>query len=219
MSRTNTQGPRTRDLVPQAKRGPGRPSKVEDVARRLSRVIDDVLRKPGERVSQAEMLRRAGVPKSTLDELKDHELVKPLKALMLGIAQARGSADATVDSGVHAARQAAESESEGVAQHDVPSEVLDLVRITGVYSEKMRTAVGAMGRFMGRHVRAKHVSALPMTVRELEMAVRQLQGVLLALKPLNEQWLAGPGKAPGAGQDERGALQLDLRIPSDPQGP
>lgn len=212
MIRTNPHVPHPERSAPQEKRSPGRPSKVEEVACRLGRVIDDVLAKPAERISQAEILRRARVPKSTLDELKNDERIRPLKDLMRGLALARESVDMTVESGVQHARQATAADTRGARPDDLPADVLDTVRIAGVYGEKMRTAVGAMGRFIGRQRQLRHVSALPVSVRELELAVRQLQGVLLALKPLNDQWLDGPGKNPQVAQDERGALELDLRM-------
>jgi hypothetical protein len=80
--------------------------------------------------------------------------------------------------------------------------------------------VWATQRFAGKPGRAQHVSDRPRTVRDLDFAVREIGGVLTALRAVADAWVAEEGRT-AAGDAAPQARQApmspsDQAIPSAP---
>lgn len=206
------------------KKPPHRPKRdISELHRRLQMAIQYYAIHQTGRITQRMILEKASVAKSTLNEVRDHPDIEPLVRQIEALTKKQRSVETTVADAVRGEREATrtnrDDRARGLAHAagaDSTSLVLDEVRIAGLYGQRTRSAIGAMGRFIGRHRRLQHVSALPATVRELELALRQLQAVLLDLRPLQEAWLKLPGATPDAMPAEQGLLDLDLRMPDAP---
>ncbi|MBV9921707.1 MAG: hypothetical protein JOY78_12765 [Pseudonocardia sp.] len=170
----------------------GRPAAdIELMARKLNAIIDRAMLDPSIRPYKAEICRRSGVPERTVDAKKDHPLIAAVLTRLRDLKDGRQGVAAAVAAvvGRGAAPEAAGRAAEVANDADMRdpaarAAALDEIQMATQFGQECLRAVEACMRFAGKHRRVRHVSDLPVAVRNLEATVRELTAALETLRPL-----------------------------------